>query len=298
MTKKRYTKDTDAAPLEMKLTADLKKMARELTRAEVRAVVDSYYSMQKIRIGAGNQIGAMEREAAKGQETAEGVEPLKSIPVPTGLLGWLHDAGATIEDRIGKVLDIWTDELAIGRWLKSHMGIGPILAAGLIAHIDIARPNTAECIWSFAGLRPGIVWKKGMKRPFNAKLKTLCWKIVSSFKMQSWRDDCFYGKLYQQRKRYEVERNEAGGQAERAKKLLAESPVKDKDVRAVWESGKLTAGHLDAMAMRWTVKLFLSHMYEVWRQMENLPVAKPFAYSQLKHQEASYIPPPNYPMAA
>jgi hypothetical protein len=62
----------------------------------------------------------------------------------------------------------------VSRWAKAQVGIGPVLAAGLAAYIDITRTPTVSALWSLAGLNPTAVWGKGEKRPWNAQLKTLC----------------------------------------------------------------------------------------------------------------------------
>ena len=115
-------------PLEMKLSEDIKELAKHLTREEVRAAVDAYYRMQKVRIGTGNTIGAIERIA----------EAEEKKPDPTHMLGWIHHAGTLIENRIVSVLDIWTDQFEIGRWMKSHVGIGPVISAGFIGHARVS----------------------------------------------------------------------------------------------------------------------------------------------------------------
>lgn len=57
---------------------------------------------------------------------------------------------------------------------NSIHGIGPVISAGLLAHIDIHRAVTVGHIWRFAGLDPSVKWLKKTKRPWNAGLKVLC----------------------------------------------------------------------------------------------------------------------------
>ena len=58
------------------------------------------------------------------------------------------------EISIKKALDVFSDTKPEGLWAKSVVGIGPVLAAGLMAHIDIEHCPTVGHIWSFAGLNP------------------------------------------------------------------------------------------------------------------------------------------------
>ena len=94
--------------------------------------------------------------------------------------------------------------------MLSITGIGPVIAAGMIANIDIKKCQTAGAIWKFAGLDPTVEWKKGQKRPWNADLKTLCWKLGQSFLKVQSNSNAFYSRLYLERKEYETEKNEKG----------------------------------------------------------------------------------------
>jgi hypothetical protein len=249
-----------------RLTRDLALAARTLTDDEARYLVDAYYQMQDDRKRTDNQVRAMDAE-------------------PHATLAWFAAQSATLETQIRRALDIYTDAHPIGVWLKSIYGIGPVIAAGLLAHIDIERAPTAGHIWRYAGLDPTSRWEKGQKRPWNATLKTLCWKAGQSFMKFSAHDECYYGKLYRERKAYEVARNESGGNAEAAARQLTE-----KKFRADTETAKhLAAGHLspaqiDARARRWAVKIFLSHLHSYWYEQHfGKPAPVPFPIAHLGH---------------
>ena len=186
------TNETSESPeVVRRLRRDLVKAASTLSVDEARYLVDAYYAMQEYRKAAGNQVRAL----AESEE-------------PHGVIQWLFDQNTTVEKQILRALDSWTDALPAARWAKSICGIGPVISAGLAAHIDITRSATVGHIWRFAGLDPTVEWKKGEKRPWNAGLKTLCWKIGESFVKVSGNESDFYGKLYIQRKQYEQQRND------------------------------------------------------------------------------------------
>ena len=142
-------------------------------------------------------------------------------------------------------------------------------------------------------LDPTKVWEAKTKRPWNAALKTLCWKAGQSFMKFSGRDDCFYGALYRQRKAYEVARNDSGGNAERAAQILVEKKFgKSTDAYRHLTGGKLPPAQIDARARRWAVKLFLSHLQTVWWWQHNGVVPpKPYVIGIMGHID--YIPPQN-----
>ena len=176
-----------------KISKDLKKAAVGISRNEVRYMVDTYYQVQEYRKGTANQVRSME-------ETEE----------PHEMITWVLDNMTTIEGNIKKALDIYSLSNPVGSWSRSITGIGPVLAAGLLAHIDINKAPTVGHIWSFAGLDPNKKWEKGAKRPWNAELKTLCWKIGESFMKFSNHPECYYGGIFKERKALEIANNEAG----------------------------------------------------------------------------------------
>lgn len=185
---------------------------------------------------------------------------------------------------------------------NSITGIGPVIAAGLLAHIDIEKAPTVGHIWRFAGLDPTVTWGRGEKRPWNAKLKRLCWIIGDSFVKQKSRESDIYGKVYAARKVQEVERNEAGLFAEQAARALEERKIKDKDLRATYEAGRLPAGRLDLRARRYAVKLFLVHFHHVmYEDHFGEPPPKPYiltnpAVDPTGKDHVHFIGPPNWPL--
>lgn len=245
-----------------------------------RWLVDYYYSIQGFRIQAQGQIRAITQGADEG-----------TFLIGEQLLGDTSD----IEKRIRKALDAYTDQLVPSRWAKSICGIGPVIAAGLAAHIDIEKAPTAGHIWRFAGLDPTVKWEKGHRRPWNASLKVLCWKLGDSFVKVSGREADVYGKVYRARKELEVERNEAGMFADTAKEALETRHFKDVGTRQIYETGKLPAGRLDLRARRYAVKLFLSHyQWVAYEDHYGEPPPKPYVIEHLGH--AHFIAPPNWPM--
>jgi len=273
------TTDTSGAPdVVRRLQRDLVKAAVSLSIDEARYLVDAYYAMQEHRKAAANQVRAL----------AESKEPHE-------VLRWLFEQNETVEKQIRRALNSWTDGLPAARWAKSIVGIGPVISAGLAAHIDISRCATVGRIWRFAGLDPTVEWKKGERRR-NAGLKCLCWKIGESFVKVSGRPDDFYGQLYLQRKQIEQERNEAGKFADQAPYKLERFNIgKSTDAYQAYAAGKLPPAHIHARAKRWVVKLFLAHYHHVaWTLATGTPPPKPYVISILGH--ADMIQPPNFPM--
>lgn len=232
-----------------KVRKDLREGVTTLSLQEVRFLVDLYYSAQDFRISSANQVRAL----GLGDE-------------PDNLLEWAVQVFRTVEDEIRKGLDLFSrkEPSGVGLWERSITGIGPVIASGFLAHIDIERAPTAGHIWSFAGLNPTMVWEPHTKRPWNARLKVLCWKAGESWVKVSSNPKDVYGKIYAQRKALEIQRNESGQFAEQAAKVLATKRIgKTTQAYAWYEKGKLPPAHVHARAKRYAVKLYLAHLHTV-----------------------------------
>lgn len=128
------------------------------------------------------------------------------------------------------------------------------------------------------------------KPPYNIDLKVLCWKIGDSFVKRSNHKDSLYGKLYKERKAYELQKNERGDYAEQAKRCLAAKNYKDKETIATYSSGKLPLGHIENRARRWAVSIFISHVFEaMYIDFYHKAPPKIYAIAHLGHSD--YIAP-------
>ncbi len=297
-----------------KISRDLIKSARTIPLNHVRYLVDYYYQLQEMRKRANSQVILADKV---GDESSEVTEPVDA-------LAWMFQQTKAMESTIKRALNAWTEGSEVGVWCKSITGIGPVLTAGLMAHIDIEKASTVGKIWSFAGLNPTVKWEKGERRPWNAKLKVLTWKIGESFiKVQNNENDV-YGKMFVQRKRQEWEQNLSGENQAAALAIITGKKF-GKDTQAIkWYSGHfdpvkvsealslgeglinlvpskkpnpewamLPPAQIHARARRWAVKLFLSHYHEVafWVRFKQ-PPPSPYVFAHLGHVDR--IAPPNF----
>ncbi len=263
-----------------RISRELAKVARTLDRPDARYLVTAYYNAQQERIRAMAQI----REAKKSGK-------------PDAIIDLLDHflAGFRIaEQNAKKSLQGFAEGQKIGEWAMSIMGIGPVLAAGLMAHIDIEKAPHAGHIFSFAGLNPQQEWNKGEKRPWNADLKVLCWKIGQSFVKSKSREGSFYGPIFDEQKAIYIARNEAGEYKQRAADILASKNFRNETVtKSALQSGVLSDGHIDAMARRYAIKFFLSHWhYVAYEDHHGSPPARPWIIEFGGHSD--FQPPPNW----
>jgi len=263
------------APAIVRLTRDLAQAARTMGPKEARFLVDAYYTSQENRKRAANQ--------ARALQTSE-------QPEPHVLIDWLFSQSKILEAQIKRALDQYTQEHVMGSWMREIVGIGPVISAGILAHLETPRP-TAGRIYAFAGLAADgqKPWSRNEKRPYNTQLKTLCWHPGQSFMKLSNRDDCFYGRLYRERKAFEQRMSDEGKRAETAKEWLPRVGAKTEAFKH-YSAGRLPPSQIDGRARRWAVKLFLSHMNEIWLIRTGQTPVAPFAQAHLGH--ADYIPPP------
>lgn len=240
--------------------------AYEVEASGVARIVELYYDCQEHR----------KRHAAK-KRTEEKRELDK----------WFDDYLQFGEVLIQKKLQKWveTGAPAESQWAYGVYGIGPVLAAGLAAHIDVTKADSPSAVWKFAGLAPGFDKRvKKQKLPFNGRLKTLCWKVGDSFVKFSGQEECFYGKIYREFKAEEIRRNESGHYKEAAAEQLRIKDWKDDTItKARLLEGKLSDKHLDMKARRRVVKIFLTHYWKKGREARNLPVRPPYAQACLGH---------------
>lgn len=125
--------------------------------------------------------------------------------------------------------------------------------------------------------------KQLSKRPYNNKMKVLCWKIGESFiKVQNSPND-FYGKLYQKRKAFETLNNEKLEYKEQAAECLKKFNKATESYKYYME-GKLPPAQIHARARRYAIKIFLSHLHKVMYMVEyGQEPPKPFPIAILGH---------------
>ena len=156
-------------------------------------------------------------------------------------------------------------------WMSSIKGLraGSISAKILALIDDISIATNVSKLWRYAGY--GVVngraerKKKGEQLHFNVALKTAFWEAAEQFIRQK---NPFYYPLYLEEK-------------VRLRKLHPEKVGKD-----------YTDGHIHNMAERKITKIFLYHLWYVWRSLEGLPTSNPWIIDHGGHTDL--IAPPNW----
>jgi len=123
----------------IKLTKDLREAALQLKGANLRYIVDRFYQLQRDRTRADHQA--------------------KESATPNALLTFSRDHAWKLECTLKLAMKYHVESKTVGAWLLSVHGIGPVLSAGLLAHLDVTKAKSAASFWRFAGLDPTVVWE-------------------------------------------------------------------------------------------------------------------------------------------
>lgn len=260
-----------------KLSREQVLRAKDLPLPAVRFTVANYYRAQGGRKRADMQL-----------------RQLGDRPDPGGILQHFSDVMAQLETDMEKELKVFAKNHPVGQWLLAQHGIGPVIAAGILAHVDIEIAQTAGQIWRFSGLDPSVKWERGQKRPWCAAMKQITWHSGQCF-MKTWKnEDSYYGKLYAEKKVQLTALNEQkhwsvprDGKPARTETFVTTSA----EVKKKLAEGRLPEFVIDAMARRWAVKIFLSHFHAVyyWHHWKK-PPPKPYAIAHLGHAHEIRIP--------
>lgn len=290
---------------------------------KIYTLVNVYYDMQKVRIISGNRFQAAVRDGWMTEEDAKveykRVEDTlkryeKEITKDIGAYAYEHVIWENWLKRvrgIGPIIaggllanigDISKFDTVSKLWaycglhvLKAEAGTGKrwfqteVEARKWVEpFVDRARAKSKAMDKKFSDAQAeivrsrtlkGVCWgedveteqvaarrRRGQVANWNSTLKTLCWKIGESF-------------------------NKISGPYQRAvisfkeqDRLKHPEPAKtdkeDRDGKAIMQYSK---GHIHARGKRRAVKLFLSHLWVVWRQLEGLPTREPYAKDYLGH---------------
>lgn len=264
----------------------------------IRSLVEMFYDFQGQRIISGNRIDGNVRQGLIVREDMSkyGVDDI-------------FEHAILFEKEIQKRLtkEIKSYPLYVDYFEKIY-GIGPILSAGLMAYIeDISKFRHVSSLWQYCGVGMNTYCEKckkptsveityqgekgktiakrqkpmkvcpnckgetipfrqrrvaGYQSNYNDKFKVLCWKIGNSFVKQSAAKSG-YRRLYDEIKITE--------RTKHPEKIVTNGKTAYND------------GHIHNMTMRKVVKIFLSHVWSTWRELDGLLVTPPYESQILNH---------------
>jgi len=165
-------------------------------------------------------------------------------------------------------------------WFSRVKGIGKENIGKVVGLIDIAKAGTVSALWKFAGysVDNGVAPKRvkgGGKLAYNSRLRSMCWRLGNSLiKFQG----CFR-ELYLKEKKGYYEKYARNG----IDVVPASQLPKDKDGKRYEPPHMISEGHVHNQALRKMIKLFLSCLWVVWREAENLPTRPTYVEEKMGH---------------
>ena len=248
--------------------------------------------LQRMRIRHGNRLSSAvagkTRMDAKTEET---------------IISWASEAETHAQKTM---VNLGTEVGPIWYWLISIKGIGDHTAAKLLALFDdVAEFSTVSKFWRYAGyglydywcdkngkpMAPKIGDKvvdgkrvptpaipepdwhlethkdmrmTGWALPYNNTLKKECYLVTEHFIRQQ--TPGYIDVYYEEKAR-----------------IKSEHPEPEPDTSSNWPT-KYTPSHIDRMARRKMLKIFLSLMWSSWRESEGLPVTLPYVLAHMDHE--------------
>lgn len=249
-----------------RLKRDIERL-KKLKNRELRILVETFYDMQKLRIAMSNRIYAYDK-----------VGLLEYID-PEPALGKLKEAEKELEQEI---ISVVTNHPLWGAWFKAVKGIGPIMAAGIIAwRDDINKADTISAFWKYHGLAPSqSKRRKGEKLDYNPKAKTHIWKVgMQLLKAKGRYSDIYYAAKAKYEKREDIR--------EKHENIVEYVTRKDKRAAKYEAEGGMKSYklHIHYMALRKMCKQFLADTWIMWRRVEGLPITEPYIFSESAKQK-------------
>lgn len=261
----------------------------------LRKLVDSYFDFQETRIQTQLRFKSAERENSLTDEEM----------LHYGITD-VYDQVLRTEKGFEKLITKQLENHALyTQYLSKIRGVGPIIAAGLISYIDdIAKFKNVSKLWQYCGYgmntfcpkckkptfveveyETGKIAKKlqpmdicpvcktktdrilqkrmtGYQSNWNDRLKVLAWKFSESIVKQP-AEKSGYRRLYDEIK--------SGEKARAPEKYV--------------ENGKtyFNPGHIHNRTMRKVRKIFLAHLWEIWRLQKRLEISDPYPKQLLGH---------------
>lgn len=258
-----------------RLTKDMKEYTKGMSREEAHQLVHLYYATQEQRISNANR----QRQLADEGHTNTIFEALAAL-------------GAHSEALVKSALTVYTDNNDVCKWMRSNLGVGPVISAGFFSALDITKTKTAGGFHKYCGLVEGQKRVRGKKLDFNPDMKRLAWLLGKSFVLTSKNKGSYYGVVYQERKAWETANNTNLVYADKAANELATKKITDEATLATLKSGMLTKQHIDMRSRRYAVKLFLSHLHEVMH-WDRYGIAPPLPYPIAHLEHVHYLTVPN-----
>jgi len=233
---------------------------RENGLAKLKILIDAREQLRKFENSCGNRILAMKRGTdLLDKETLEFLEEQQGV---------CKKKMGSLDRRIQKHLKS-IDHPFIESAFKIR-GLGPITIAYLMAYIDINKAEHASSLWAYCGYDKASHerYEKGVSGGGNKTLRTVLYTMADS--MIKTRSQ--YRDIYDREKEL----------LSVSKKITKSRNTQGKLIDCAWCDTKPC--HRHGAAIRKLIKIFLSHVWHVWRTVEGLPTNLLYVEEVLGHK--------------
>jgi hypothetical protein len=278
----------------------------QLAGSELRWIADAYEQTQRVRIQTGERIRAVVqgRDGSGGLEipaATDAAELLRMIcsgeadgPIP--LLGRIYRRNWEAERELVSGMRQALARHPAWPWLSAVKGVGPTLAAKLLARLDVRRAATPSAFWAYCGLATvkGIEYRCGVcgltvshpesYRVSGTHLRLGSKRACSGELVRARGSDS--GVRVAQPRPARGQRSAYDQYAKKVCYLIGTSFLKaggsyrdhyhNQKSRLELERSGWTAARRHLAALRKTEKLFLAHLWLVWREAVGLSVVQPY----------------------
>ncbi len=261
----------------------------------LKNLVDIYYDFQGQRIQTQLRIGASERENSLTKEQL-------SVFGITTIFENAHNFEKDIEKLIIKQLK---NHALYTQYLVDIQGIGPLLAAGLIAYIDdIEKFDHVSSLWQYSGYGMNRFCPQ-CKKPTSVLVKYSTGttaKKLHPFELCPECDGTTTPILQKRTAGYQsnwndklktlawkastsfVKQSAAKSKYRKLYDKIKKDERKKHPIKKIID-GKImfNDGHINNRTMRKVSKIFLAHVWQTWRRQQGLPATEPYAKQLLGH---------------
>ena len=260
---------------------------KETERKRLKALVRTMYDYQDMRLRTAGRLRLKADDTPQNEENM--AEPIFSER-DYATIEPVKEASQNIEKMLSKEIEKIVKEQPIwNAFLDGVKGCGPLMSAVILSEIDIEKATTVSKIWQYCGLNPGLVRGKkriqksgqkfeivetdtmvhgdrktpGFVAPYNSWLRTKLCGVLADCMIKS-QSSYALNYYYPYKNRLEQEENVVAGG------------------NKTWKEE--SKGHRDRAAKRYMIKMFLKDLYAAWREVEGLPVRKPYQEEYLGHE--------------
>ncbi len=289
-----------------------------LTMRDLRWLADAYEQAQRVRLDTGERLRAIlqgrDHRDADVHPSADAASVLAAIrngdadgPVP--ILGRTYRRHAEAERDLRRAMLSALSDHPAWPWMSRVKGIGPTLGARLLARLDVSKAPSPSSFWSYCGLAtvPGIEYHCrvcGLRSSFPTRYRVrgphndprTAQPCTGQLQAARGPDD---GVRVAQPKPAAGERASYDQLAKKICYLIGVSFLRSgsayeryyrrERARLERERPGWSDGRIHFAALRKMEKLFLAHLWSVWREGVGLTITSPYAHAVLHH--ADFVPP-------